>query len=189
MSDIPTSDELIRLSCLAAEENLSAEDSDKIAGILTTLAEATKGEPSQYIASELSFVNGQPKLTTVTCNDFGALNPEYADWQRNGRLRAELRVKELEELYSEPRGPFKNKPSECKHESTTLMCNDCGINFRNGSVPLAQENEQLKQQLAKSYHALKLALEYWANRQQRYKNRHPVWVQEAHEAIAQQGEV
>lgn len=32
--------------------------------------------------------------------------------------------------------------------------------------------------------ALRLALEYWADRQQRYKNRHPVWVQIAHDAIA-----
>jgi hypothetical protein len=32
---------------------------------------------------------------------------------------------------------------------------------------------------------LKLALEYWAHRQQRYKNRHPVWVQQARAAIAQ----
>lgn len=32
--------------------------------------------------------------------------------------------------------------------------------------------------------ALKLALEYWQHRQQRYKNRHPVWVEAAREAIA-----
>ncbi|GJD41352.1 hypothetical protein [Methylobacterium bullatum] len=32
--------------------------------------------------------------------------------------------------------------------------------------------------------ALKLALEYWAHRQQRYKNRHPVWVQSARAALA-----
>jgi hypothetical protein len=31
--------------------------------------------------------------------------------------------------------------------------------------------------------ALKLALEYWAHRQQRYKNRHPVWVQKANAAL------
>lgn len=30
----------------------------------------------------------------------------------------------------------------------------------------------------------KLALEYWAHRQQRYKNRHPVWVQEMNAALA-----
>lgn len=33
--------------------------------------------------------------------------------------------------------------------------------------------------------ALKLALEYWAHRQQRYKNRHPVWVSSARKAIAE----
>lgn len=32
--------------------------------------------------------------------------------------------------------------------------------------------------------ALELALEYFAHRQQRYKNRHPVWVQKARAAIA-----
>ena len=33
--------------------------------------------------------------------------------------------------------------------------------------------------------ALKLALEYWAHRQQRYKNRHPQWVQKARAALAE----
>jgi hypothetical protein len=32
--------------------------------------------------------------------------------------------------------------------------------------------------------AAKLALEYWAHREQRYKNRSPVWVQETRAAIA-----
>jgi len=32
--------------------------------------------------------------------------------------------------------------------------------------------------------ALELALEYWAHRQQRYKNRSPVWVQDARAALA-----
>lgn len=31
--------------------------------------------------------------------------------------------------------------------------------------------------------ALNLALEYWAHRQQRYKNRHPVWVEAAKAAL------
>jgi hypothetical protein len=31
--------------------------------------------------------------------------------------------------------------------------------------------------------ALKLALEYWAHRQQRYKNRHPAWVFAAKDAL------
>jgi hypothetical protein len=35
--------------------------------------------------------------------------------------------------------------------------------------------------------ALKLGLEYWAHRQQRYKNRHPVWVQAAQDAITKAG--
>lgn len=29
-----------------------------------------------------------------------------------------------------------------------------------------------------------LALEYWAHRQQRYKNRHPIWVQKMRAALA-----
>lgn len=33
-------------------------------------------------------------------------------------------------------------------------------------------------------HALELALKYWTDRQQRYKNRSPVWVQEARAALA-----
>ncbi|ASP30743.1 hypothetical protein CHH26_11280 [Qipengyuania flava] len=32
--------------------------------------------------------------------------------------------------------------------------------------------------------ALELALEYWAHRQQRYKNRHPAWVKAARAALA-----
>ena len=32
--------------------------------------------------------------------------------------------------------------------------------------------------------AMQLALEYWEHRQQRYKNRSPVWVQDARKAIA-----
>lgn len=32
--------------------------------------------------------------------------------------------------------------------------------------------------------ALKLALEYWSDRQQRYKNRHPRWVNDARAALA-----
>lgn len=37
---------------------------------------------------------------------------------------------------------------------------------------------------AKLVEALELALEYWRHRQQRYKNRSPVWVKEARAAIA-----
>ena len=32
--------------------------------------------------------------------------------------------------------------------------------------------------------ALKLALEYWAHRQQRYRNRCPVWVEAARDVLA-----
>ena len=35
--------------------------------------------------------------------------------------------------------------------------------------------------------ALNLAIEYWGHRQQRYKNRSPVWVQKARAALAKAG--
>jgi len=38
------------------------------------------------------------------------------------------------------------------------------------------ELKDCKAENAKLQHVLKLALEYWAHRQQRYKNRHPAWV-------------
>ena len=41
----------------------------------------------------------------------------------------------------------------------------------------AAELERLKE-------ALNLALEYWSDRQQRYKNRSPVWVQKARAALS-----
>jgi hypothetical protein len=44
--------------------------------------------------------------------------------------------------------------------------------------------EVLATQRDESLAALKLALEYWQHRQQRYKNRHPAWVQAAQEVIA-----
>lgn len=36
-------------------------------------------------------------------------------------------------------------------------------------------------ELEQARHALELALKYWADRQQRYKNRFPAWVQAAKE--------
>jgi len=36
-------------------------------------------------------------------------------------------------------------------------------------------------------YAIKLALEYWQHRQQRYRNRAPVWVQEARAVLAKAG--
>ena len=56
--------------------------------------------------------------------------------KENEQLRQQLdaanaSIAELENLYSKPRGSFKNTPSECKHESAVFMCNECGINFRN----------------------------------------------------------
>ena len=45
----------------------------------------------------------------------------------------------------------------------------------------------LKEQRDDLLEALHLALEYWAHREQRYKNRSPVWVQKSREAIAKAG--
>ena len=45
----------------------------------------------------------------------------------------------------------------------------------------------LKEQRDELLEALHLALEYWAHREQRYKNRSPVWVQKSREAIAKAG--
>jgi hypothetical protein len=48
---------------------------------------------------------------------------------------------------------------------------------------IKEENERLKARMAGMESALKLALEYWQHRTQRYKNRSPVWVKEAKEAL------
>ena len=45
----------------------------------------------------------------------------------------------------------------------------------------------LKEQRDELIGALHLALEYWAHREQRYKNRSPVWVQKSRAAIAKAG--
>lgn len=52
-------------------------------------------------------------------------------------------------------------------------------------LDLADENAALKADVKRKGDALNLALEYWSHRQQRYKNRWPVWVQKAKEAITQ----
>ncbi len=53
------------------------------------------------------------------------------------------------------------------------------------SQDIAEEAEmmRLRDENALKDHALKLALEYWKHRQQRYKNRAPVWVQEARKVL------
>lgn len=48
------------------------------------------------------------------------------------------------------------------------------VDFDGNRLRIAQELEE----------ALNLALEYWQDRQQRYKNRSPVWVQVARAALA-----
>ena len=53
----------------------------------------------------------------------------------------------------------------------------------------AEKNSLLIAAAPDMLHALNMALEYWQDRQQRYKNRSPVWVQEARAAIAKATEV
>ena len=66
--------------------------------------------------------------------------------------------------------------------------------FRATCDHLTRENAEqigeivaLKEQRDDLLGALHLALEYWAHREQRYKNRSPVWVQKSREAIAKAG--
>lgn len=54
-----------------------------------------------------------------------------------------------------------------------------------GPQPAAQAAPTVPDDFARE--ALRLALEYWADRQQRYKNRAPVWVQKARAALTAQG--
>lgn len=51
-------------------------------------------------------------------------------------------------------------------------------------VVFANVAECIEREHAALREALKLALEYWAHRQQRYKNRSPVWVQDARAILA-----
>jgi hypothetical protein len=50
------------------------------------------------------------------------------------------------------------------------------------AAPPSLPDERATETLASALNAFNLALEYWAHRQQRYTNRHPVWVQEAKKA-------
>ncbi len=64
--------------------------------------------------------------------------------------------------------------------------------WRDGAITeYGRDMQGMQNQLAASrelnaelVNALELGLEYWSHRQQRYKNRSPVWVEKARDAIA-----
>lgn len=62
-------------------------------------------------------------------------------------------------------------------------CRSVAVVFGKVDSPEAQTIARLFAAAPDLLAALKLALEYWEHRQQRYRNRHPVWVTEAREAI------
>ena len=64
-----------------------------------------------------------------------------------------------------------------QHYINMEMRDPCGLD-KNAKAFLA-----LVTRIAKLEDALNLGLEYWAHRQQRYKNRSPVWVEKAREAL------
>lgn len=77
------------------------------------------------------------------------------------------------------------------HPAYRVCCDNCGAST--GYVDKANHvdnwNRRVPAETAKVSsddfaRVLKLALEYWADRQQRYKNRAPVWVQEARSLLA-----
>lgn len=64
-------------------------------------------------------------------------------------------------------------------------CNATGVKIIRQRDEMKTQRDKAEQQRDKLLDALNLALEYWAHRQQRYKNRHPVWVQNARAIIAE----
>lgn len=71
---------------------------------------------------------------------------------------------------------------------TDAQLEDFRVNAPRAIIEIAyaapQPNAALAEGAGELVSALKLALEYWEHRQQRYKNRSPVWVQRARAAIA-----
>lgn len=68
------------------------------------------------------------------------------------------------------------------YSDTGPVCNATWLG--DGRIDELRANARLIAAAPDMFHALNLALEYWQDRQQRYRNRSPVWVQEARAAIA-----
>lgn len=67
-------------------------------------------------------------------------------------------------------------------ELNKLLPDDCH-EAAGERLSIRAERDHLKARVAELESALKLALEYWQHRQQRYKNRFPSWVVAAKEAL------
>lgn len=75
---------------------------------------------------------------------------------------------------------FKATPDQGKHLVSVI---DPCVYYTAAPQPVTSAQEPSDDAIG----VLKLALEYWADRQQRYRNRAPVWVQEARALLAHYG--
>lgn len=88
-------------------------------------------------------------------------------------------------------GPFEPLVGQARHAKRMRMEMQCDPQW---VLALAEERDQLRAECEKLrkdaeryrwlVEALDLALEYWRDRQQRYKNRRPKWVIAAESALA-----
>ena len=85
--------------------------------------------------------------------------------------------------------PLHERLETVPHDARLIIEDEIGFGTR--YIPIGREAKLAAAELRRLHevnrdleYSLKLALEYWAHRQQRYKNRHPVWVQEANKALA-----
>lgn len=72
-------------------------------------------------------------------------------------------------------------------EQELARCASSCESFKSALSDTIAKNEDLISTRDELVQAMELALEYWAHRQQRYKNRSPVWVEQARAALANAG--